>query len=202
MDNKICLPTTHVLIIFCVFIGFTAWYIHNDKKKHLNDYDYKYEDSIINKINKQIKQKEITEEFNKRQFLINRDTDMIYDDLAPPERRVPGYQYPTKLLLRKINIPTRGYPDNYQLTGVLLRDNTETAFKLFGRQKYPGSNQYEYYAQGVMGDNDIKLPIKINGDKEIEDGQVINIPGTNSNRGVFKVKLYDMEIPRYLPDVI
>src|SRR5574344_1412649 len=51
--------------------------------------------------------------------------------------------------------PTRGYPDNYHLLGTLISiDNNKDYNKLeqdnqiinlFGRQKYPGSSEYEYY---------------------------------------------------------
>ena len=61
------------------------------------------------------------------------------------------------------------------------------------------TNQYEYFVQSVMHNNDVKIPIKINGDKEIEDGQNIMIPGTNKNIGEFKVKLYEYDAPRYIP---
>ena len=50
--NNICLPTNYVIIIFCLSIGLAAWYIHSDKKKHINDIDYKYTDTLINKITK------------------------------------------------------------------------------------------------------------------------------------------------------
>ena len=84
------------------------------------------------------------------------------------------------------------------MMGVLLRNNTETAFNLFGRQKYPGSNQYEYYAQGTMDYNSVKLPLH-NYNKELFDDDEVKIPGTNEERGVFKVKLYKFDTPRYNP---
>ena len=37
MSNQICLPKSHIIIIFCFFIGLSAWYIHNDKKNNLDD---------------------------------------------------------------------------------------------------------------------------------------------------------------------
>ena len=128
-----------------------------------------------------------------------RDHDVLYNDLYPPERRMPIYNYPNQYVKRNINIPTRGLPDNYQMLGIVLRDNTETAYSLFGRQTFPGSTQYEYYIQGNMDGNIVKIPINIKGDKEIEDGQEINIPGTNKRKGDFKVQLYKLDTPRYNP---
>ena len=78
------------------------------------------------------------------------------------------------------------------MLGIVVRDNTETAYNLFGRQTFPGSNQYEYYVQGNLDGNIVKIPIKINGDREIEDDQPITIPGTSFTKGVFKVKLYKL----------
>ena len=83
--------------------------------------------------------------------------------------------------------------------GLVLRNNTETVYNLFGRQTYPGSNQYEYYVQKGDDNTSVKLPIKIYGDKEIEDDQVVTIPGMDGSRGQFKVKLYNYDQPRYNP---
>ena len=85
------------------------------------------------------------------------------------------------------------------MLGIVLRNNTETAYNLFGRQTFPGSNQYEYYVQGNMDGNIVKIPIKIRGDREIEDGQGIQIPGTDPAKGAFKVQLYKLDSLRYNP---
>ena len=230
MSDNLCLPKTHLLIIFCVLIGLSVWYIQINQQKQTE-----YNQLLLNNINQISKQntekndplivvvknddknielenKDLNPEqknndlkqynnsfLEKRIILEHRDAEVKYNDFKPPERRVPEYIYPTPEVKQLINIPTRGYPDNYQLMGVLLRDNTETAFNLFGRQKYPGSNQYEYYAQGTMYNNHVKLPINKKDDRELYDGDEVNIPGTDSTKGLFKVKLYDLDVPRYNP---
>lgn len=201
MNDNICLPKTHLLILFSVFIGFAVWYIHNDKKKHINEIDYSYNQGMLNNISNTISQlsNKIKENYQKRILLEERDIDVLYNDLHPPERRQPEHSYPSEYLKTRINIPTRGYPDNYQLLGVLLRNKTETAYKLFGRQTFPGSNQWEYFIIGNMDGNDIKLPLTINGNKEIEDGQIISVPGTNPKYGEITTKLYNFDVPRYNP---
>ena len=250
MSDNLCLPKTHLLIILCVFMGLTVWYIHFNKENQL-DYnqrmlnniiqtvsqpqktqdnkiqDNKIQDNIIqdNKIQDNIiqdnkiqdsqiqynkKEPEIiivkNENKNedilfleKRKALEIRDAEVKYNDFKPPERRVPEYIYPTSAIKQIINVPTRGFPDNYQLMGILLRDNTETAFNLFGRQTYPSSNQYEYYAQGTLHHNNVKLPIDIKNSKELFDNDEVKIPGTDETKGLFKVKLYNMDVPRYNP---
>ena len=244
MVSTICLPTSHLLIIFCIFLGLIAFY--NDKsntEKLINiiraqevpsmvprevprevpqetPNESKQKDSQSNvkiiylekekPIKKYIyvKQKPVRKYFDenddieRREFLKKRDAGVINNVLHPPERRVPEHNYPFNYVKNQINIPTRGLPDNFHQVGVVLRDNTETAYNLFGRQKFPGSSQYEYYVVGTMGFNTVKLPIKIRGDKEVEDGQSIDIPGTRPDAGQFKVQLYDYDAPRYYPNVL
>lgn len=175
MDNY-CLPIAHLLMILSVFLGFFILYIEPPK-------------NIILIQNKKLKNDELL----KNELLMNRDINVIKNPLQPPERRLPNYAYPFNIIT---NIPTRGIPDNYHQFGIAFRENTETGFNVFGRQKYPGSNQYEYYVIGTMGFNQVKIPLKIKGDKELEDGQMIDIPGNN---GLFKFKLFDYDIPRYNP---
>ena len=214
MGENICLPQTHLIIIICVFIGLAVWYIHGEKKKHIDEPNYKYSDQILSNIAKSIaelpeklkeqeqkKEQEliISPELEKRIALAQRDQDVIVNDFAPPERRVPAHAYPDRAVRKLINIPSRGAADSYQMLGIVLRNNTETAYNLFGRQTFPGSNQYEYYVQGNMDGNIVKIPIKIRGDREIEDGQGLQIPGTDPAKGGFKVQLYKLDSLRYNP---
>lgn len=212
MGENICLPQTHLIIIICVFTGLAVWYIHGEKKKHLGEPEYKYSDQMLSKIAKsiaelpeKIKEQEqelvISPELEKRIALDKRDQDVIVNDFAPPERRLPAHAYPDRAVREIINVPTRGHADNYQMLGVVLRNNTETAYNLFGRQTWPGSNQYEYYVQGNMDGNIVKIPIKIRGDREIEDGQAVQISGTDPAKGSFKVQLYKLDAPRYNPNI-
>ncbi len=212
MGENICLPQTHLIIIICVFTGLAVWYIHGEKKKHLGEPEYKYSDQMLSKIAKsiaelpeKIKEQEqelvINPELEKRIALARRDQDVIVNDFAPPERRLPAHAYPDRAVREIINVPTRGHADNYQMLGVVLRNNTETAYNLFGRQTWPGSNQYEYYVQGNMDGNIVKIPLKIRGDREIEDGQAVQISGTDPAKGAFKVQLYKLDAPRYNPNI-
>ncbi len=184
MSDTICLSKNNILIIFCiVIIIIISNFDYNNKKK--------YNQIIINK----------EPEISKRDILNIRDRKVLDDSLAPPERRVPEHQYPDEYLKRQINLPTRGYPDNYQLLGIVSRNNTETAYNLFGRQTFPNSNQYEYYIQATLHNNTVKIPLNIYGGKEILDNQSINIPGMNPSNDKFIVKLYDYDVPRYIPSI-
>ena len=212
MYNTICLPLSHILIILCIFIGFSTIYNEKQRKENLSNNMISMVpqavvpqavvpviSNVIEPVISKVIEPNINADRERRSFINNRDTEVVSNIFVAPERRQPSHSYPYNHVKNQLNIPTRGYPDNYHMYGLVLRDNTETAYKLFGRQKFPGSNQYEYFVQSVMHNNDVKIPIKINGDKEIEDGQNIMVPGTNKNIGEFKVKLYEYDAPRYIP---
>jgi hypothetical protein len=205
-------------------MGLCIWYIHNENKNYIKDNmllqivkkmtpintntnttnTTNTANSVISPVNSVINPTDfiIDPVLEKRLLLSARDRAILLNDFAPPERRIPEYAYPDGYVKSLLNIPTRGDVDNYQLLGVVLRNNTETAYNLFGRQTYPGSNQYEYYVQGNMRGNIVKIPISINGNREIDDEQIIDIPGTNQTIGSFKVKLYKIDVPRYNPRLI
>jgi hypothetical protein len=249
MTNNVCLPRNHVLIIFVICISLATWYINNDKQKHLNEPNYKYDDQILdnlkkniielqnkvnevelqnkvnevelqNKVNEVELQNKVNEVEIKQpsekvlvkndddskyianiKYLKHRDKEVLYNNFIAPERRQPSHSYPFNHVKNQLNISTRGIPDNYHLIGILVRDNTETAFNLFGRQIYPGSNQWEYYVQGSMHYTSVKIPIYIKGDREIEDGQLVSIPGYDASKGTFKAQLYKYDTPRYNPTI-
>lgn len=200
----ICLPILHVVLLFCFVIGITAWFISFTETKRYNKYLNKhhyYDSSDTESYDKHVPVKNDHQgNISQKNEIRNRDQNVLYNSFTAPERRVPEYEYPTKFIQTQINTPTRGYPDEYQLLGNVFRDSTETAYNLFGRQKYPGSMQYEYYVSGHdVNGSSVKIPISVYGDKEINDNDVINIPGTNKSKGEFRVKLYNINTPRYIP---
>ena len=91
-----------------------------------------------------------------------RDQDALEDPLKPPEDYLDIFIHQQ----RKdyiFEVPTRGYPDNYHYYGNLIRREDNKMVKLFGRQTYPGSNQYEYYGitSDPTGGSSVKIPIKV-----------------------------------------
>ena len=204
MSNLVCIQSNHMLLIFCIFVGFAILYNQYEKNNHKNTH-YDYEDKIVTRVVKTInaandnnKIDMLKEYVDRKRYLDVRDRGVLYDDFAPPEKRVPEYLYPFNHVKNRLNIPTRGYPENYQVLGVLLRDNTETAYNLFGRQTYPGSDLWEYYCENDKYNN-VKLPVKIHGNREIMDNMEVHVPGTNHINGKFRVKLYKFDEPRYVP---
>ena len=218
MGNKICISKNNIIILLLIFIIIYLYYklFKNNNEQSLR----KNNEQSLRKNNEQNLRKNNEENIKNNneqneslqyiknnneqnellQYIKNKERDekIVYDVFTAPERR-DNASYTKLQNISYINLPTRGYPDNYQLLGVLLRNNTENGFNLFGRQKFSGSNQYEYYAVGKLDNTDIKIPIFLKGDKEILDGDEIFIDGTNNEKGAFRVKLYNYETYRYNP---
>ena len=103
-----------------------------------------------------------------------------------------------------IDIPTRGYPDNFTQFGVLIKqgnpnkNHENKILRLFGRQEYPGTyTRYEYYTTITSGNDYIKIPIDRK--KELYDDDVIYIKELDDN---YKVQLHKYDQPKYYPDII
>lgn len=101
-----------------------------------------------------------------------------------------------------INVPTRGYPPQYQQMGILTDQNDPENIKpLYGRQTYPGSNKYNYFtkkdshlAPSIPLSFEDKDCTKENGCKELNDNSQISLNHKNYN-----VKLYELNTPKYIP---
>jgi len=139
---------------------------------------------------------------NKYRYLKNRDKNVVYDPLYPPEKRIERSQYifspydNENESIPQFNVRTRGEPDDYQLLGLLYNDSVDKYYQLYGRRTYSGSPEWEYYIRGKdKGGLDIKFPIS-NNRQEIMDGTSIKIPLDNLT---YQVKIYDFDQPRYNP---
>jgi len=133
-----------------------------------------------------------------------RDKNAVDDPLHPPNRRLPRHIYPSDIKDYIFETPTRGYPDNYHYYGNLIRREDDKIVKLFGRQTYPGSNKYEYYGitSDSVGGSSVKIPVNVDGDKELYDKDEVNIEFLDSSKGNFILYMNDYDRPRYNPFVI
>jgi hypothetical protein len=200
MSDTICLPKEHYIVLFVVFTAITLYYIYSLNKKNFKlDLNNALTSESV-KVKEIVNRPIINPIVEKRMILEQRDRRAINDDLSPPERRDPEHSYPDKEVKNIINIPTRGLPDNYHSVGVLVRKEDEKVLQLFGRQKYPGSNQWEYYVTGMdrYGFPN-KMPVKIKGDKEVNDKDKIELDWLDKSKGDFEVNLYNFDTPRYNP---
>ena len=200
MSDTICLPKEHYIILFIVFTIITLYYIYSINQKNfkldLNNPLTSESEKIKEIINRPI----IVPFVEKKIFLKKRDRQVINDDFVTPERRDSEHVYPDREVKNIINIPSRGLPDNYQSVGVLARIQDEKILQLFGRQKYMGSTQWEYYVTGMdrYGFPN-KMPIKVKGDKELYDKDKIDLDWLDKSKGNFEVNLYNFDVPRYNP---
>ena len=100
-----------------------------------------------------------------------------------------------------MNIATRGTPKDYETVGYLKNEEEKSMQKLFGRETYPGSNNWNYFA---MSDDyhQIAIPLNVgdkdctkeNGCKEIYDNEVLNIDGKENKATIYEINPY-----RYSP---
>jgi hypothetical protein len=100
-----------------------------------------------------------------------------------------------------MNIATRGTPKDYETVGYLKNEEEKSMQKLFGRETYPGSNNWNYFA---MSDDyhQIAIPLNVgdkdctkeNGCKEIYDNEVLTIDGKDN-----KATIYEIDPYRYSP---
>ena len=133
---------------------------------------------------------------SKDEILYRRDSLVVKNPLVAPTRRNPSYMYPRFQI--PLSYPTRGYPDSYQYYGNLRRTADEKVVRLFARQKYRNSNQYEYY--GMVSDlygKDIK--IQIDHKKELYDGDEIDVDFLDTSKGKFKLYINKIDTPEYHP---
>ena len=217
MTDNVCIPKNYFIIFIFVFSFFT--YIHSlkilnnnkienenkyeKKLKQLDNDDTESDDEIDDSNDDNYYEMDVKTGQNQvDDIFIERDKKVINNILVAPERRLPRHAYPPKYFKDMINIPTRGYPDNYQQMGILVRKNDEKLLKLFGRQTYPGSNKYEYYVVDSYSNSDNKIPLNVKGDRELNDTEKIDVPWLDSSRGEFDVKIFDYNAPRYNPNII
>jgi len=94
-----------------------------------------------------------------------RDRAVVMDQLYPPLGRVerPIFdQLASRVASGLIGYPTRGSPDTFRMVGYMVNsENKNDSWKLFGRQKFPGSSIGEYYAIPIDDrKSDMKITIK------------------------------------------
>ena len=113
----------------------------------------------------------------------NFELQRFLNPMIPPLRRGP-------LNLRS----ARNYYRPFNQMGYLHNvDNHDQAMPLMGRRLH--SQQYEYYTFH-HNNPEIKIPIKIAGDKEILDSDVVNL---ENYQNAFKAKIYDLDTLKYVP---
>jgi len=125
------------------------------------------------------------------------DYKKLIDPLQEPTKRVDRYLLGPLEYRNMFNYPVRGYHDSPHWIGLLINNDDTTdnkIIKLFGRQKYPSSNQYEYYTIINMGMDKIK--IHIDHTKELYDNDNVEIKELGK---IYYVKLNKNDDYEYNP---
>ena len=129
----------------------------------------------------------------------------VHNPLSPPERTYPYHNNRIP-----VNIATRGEPSQFQQVGVLIQEdgtgNNQVKLPLFGQQLYPRSREWRYYT-GSDGYQSVKLSLKYDGRdsmdqygaKELYNGNSVDVDGYDSK---FKVSIYKLDAPKYIPNII
>lgn len=129
------------------------------------------------------------------------DIDKIYHPLEEPSRRPSRHYLPMHEFKKNIDRPTRGYPDNFTLIGLLVKikknDDKYDILKLFGREVFPGSVQWEYYTTIYNEVDPIKIPIETK-KNELYNDDIIFIKELDNK---YKISLYKYDAPKYYPDI-
>jgi hypothetical protein len=153
--------------------------------------------------------------------MVDMDRVALNDRLYPPLSR-NHYNDPNGMVRAApqqmgmpINIETRGSGGDFQQVGILSKQNIDEDGKtpgnntdtnilpLYGKPIYRGASKWIYYTETDKY-NPVKIPITVGGRDctddqgcdELYDGSDVVIPSYN---GVFKVKIYKFNKPRYIP---
>lgn len=101
----------------------------------------------------------------------------LYDPFKDPRKRTSRDLMGPIINSPLFNYPTRGLTDDYSLYGYLVCEKARTndpnkILKLFGREKYPNSNTYQYYVMIKSGDQELKYSINPH-KRELFDGDCV-----------------------------
>ncbi len=182
----------------------------------LNCYFTKKQEELTN-----LKLENIKEEFKKEQelypfnvknnFIIkNYDKKILKDYFTAPRNRVENDVINNLDLYDNFNLSTHGKLNDYHIIGILNLskksdekteiENNATEYnnilQLYGRQKYPGGREYEYYTFITSGNQNIKIPINNKNKTELYDGDEVYIKELNK---YYIVSKYPMEEIVYIP---
>jgi hypothetical protein len=193
--------TVGLIIGLCIMIiVYQVFY----KKNELSALDTLKEIKVdkIQKLENRLEQLEINKDViilptSQNTMLVNKDYERIVNPLLAPERSYNStYRVP-------INIPTRGFSENYQQVGAV--NSGDKILPLYGRPRWPGATKWNYYTN-TDGFQSIKLPVQFKrmdcqdevGCDEIYDGDNITVPQYGKDKD-FKANIYRLDKPYYLP---
>jgi hypothetical protein len=129
------------------------------------------------------------------------DYRILTDPLKEPGKRPPRHLITPLIGNPHLNIPTRGYPDSFNLQGYLIdnksmdKHDENKILRLYGRQVYPNSVEWEYYIEVNVGDDKFKFDLDKQ-KREIFEGDKVYIDILKRN---YEVKLMKQKGLEYNP---
>lgn len=201
-----------ILIVIIIFI-IVFLLILDNRLKSINQLIKNANIQYLNDSNNSLQQNKLNTQQIQYDPIKYYDEEKLEDPFEAPAKRPDRIQmgYPP-IMKSSTNplqpYPTRGYPDNYHLLGTLISIDTNKDYNkleqdnqiinLFGRQKYPGSSEYEYYTMISTGNINTKIPLKDQIRELFTDDEVF-IKELNKT---YKVNLYPNEELKYNPFLI
>jgi len=125
----------------------------------------------------------------------------MYDPLEQPFSRPERYDIPPRAMPYYFYEYTRGYPDTFQLLGILKKEgeskpnDNNKILKLYGRPQYPHSDMWDYYTSLNVANDQIKVTVDKK-HRQLYDDDVVNVNELDSK---YKVKLYKVDSIKYNP---
>jgi hypothetical protein len=199
--NNLCLSFFNVSLLLVICIAFVA--LFQQKQKLVAVHEKQVKPEIQQQEVQQVQQQE-NENGNENE---NRKNTIVHTNLL----KLPHVQFysipvqsqfttPTRL---PVNIRTRGPVPDTQQIGILTNTEKDKILPLFGNPTYAGSSKWNYYA-ATDKFNQISIPVEIKNKNcisedcnEVYDGDEVNIPSYGDEN--FKVTLYQLDKPRYIP---
>jgi len=216
-----CITQNKVIMFSLIFVIIFFYLSHNKQNNNDNNKQFKNEIKTINQ--KLDEQNEIIEnkinvinhehkptllDMSNPMFVVNKNYQRTVNPLLPPLRSYPNSNLSVNIrnIGVPINIPTRGPVGEYQQIGVLSNESNDKVLPLYGRPTHTNSNKWSYYTSTDKF-NQLKLPIDYKSKKctgeygceEIYNGDEIQVPFYKDKK--FKVTIYELDAPRYIPYV-
>jgi len=166
MEQTVCFDKTSFLIGVLI-IAFVVWKWNNDKNNKQIEIMTRISSASndINRLTHNQAFKRLADERHYRDEVAIRDQAVLNDPLYPALGRTERPIFDN--IPSRFNMPTRETSDTYRLIGYLVNKTSEdlgqNVWKLFGRQKYRGGSQGEFYVIPSHNDRkDIKIQLDDN----------------------------------------
>lgn len=205
-----------VIILLVVLIVLNCWC--NKKNQELTNLKFSNLKEELQKEKSNGLKEKINDFFNNRQIIKNYDHRILSDPFKDPKNRMENDVISDLNVYDNFNISTHGKLNDFHVIGVLnlsnqIPENKEigpfdqkeivnnatiynNVLQLYGRQKYAGSREYEYYTTITSGNQTLKIPIFNKHKQELYDGDKVFIKELNK---YYVVSKYPNEEIEYIP---